>query len=68
MSESVTLVKKKSPVEDASSFLFKWDSVVREHYLPFEEKKLLLTQGINSLYHNVLTSFRDPVQFSHRYD
>ena len=62
-----TLVKTLSPVEDKSSFLFHWDSSVRKHFSAFEMHLATLKQGVASLYTNPLTSFRDPVQFGHRY-
>ena len=68
MSDTITLVKTQSPVEDTQSFLYKWDSAVRKNFLSFETAKSKLSEGINSLYHNPLTKFRDPVQFTHRYE
>ena len=61
------VVKKESPVEDAKSKLYKWDSAVRKYHANFEVKKAALWQGIGLLYKNPLTSFRDPIQFGGRY-
>ena len=47
--------------------LFKWDSLVRKHFCRFEADKTYQATGIESLYTNPTTSFRDPVQFGHRY-
>ena len=66
MSDPV-LVKTASPVTDTTSFLFKWDSLVRKNFWKYEADKTSLTRGIESLYSNPLTRFRDPVQFGHRY-
>ena len=60
-------MKTKSPVENQSSFLHKWDSSARANFMNFELQIAQLRQGIESLYSNPLTRFRDPVQFGHRY-
>ena len=59
MSIEATFVKSKSPVEDHSSFLYKWDSSVRQNFWAFESHISMLRQGIAALYTNPLTSFRD---------
>lgn len=66
MSEAL-LIKSQSPVEDQTSFLYKWDSLVRKNFWKYEADKKYLQDGIASLYTNPLTRFRDPVQFGHRY-
>ena len=64
---TATFVKTKSPVENQNSLLYKWDSSVRQNFCAFESNISQLKQGIQSLYSNPLTSFRDEVQFGHRY-
>ena len=64
---SVTFVKTQSPVEDTSSYLYKWDSAVRQNFWSYEASISQLKQGISALYKNPLTSFRDEIQFGHRY-
>ena len=54
-----TFVKSKSPVEDTSSYLYKWDSAVRKNFWQYEADLTALKQGISALYKNPLTSFRD---------
>ena len=55
------LVKTESPVEDKASFLFKWDALVRKDFWKFEADKGVLQMGLNGLYANALTKFRDPI-------
>ena len=66
MSEAL-LVKTQSPVQDQTSVLYKWDALVRKHFWRFEADKTYQANGLESVYSNPLTSFRDPVQFGHRY-
>ena len=61
------LVDSKSPVADKNSFLFKWDEAVRKTHNKYEVYLSNLREGIQGLYVNPLTSFRDPIQFGHRY-
>ena len=63
----ITLVKSASPVEDKASFLYRWDSLVRSNFVSNEANLTVLRQGLNALYTNPATKFRDPVQFAHRY-
>ena len=63
-----TLVKTKSPVEDTASYLYKWDSSVRQSFWAFEANISMLRQGISALYRNPFTSFRDETQFGHHYN
>ena len=60
MTETI-IVKTKSPVEDTSSYLYKWDSSARKYFSAFEQYTLGLKSGIDSLRSNPLTSFKDPV-------
>jgi hypothetical protein len=66
-SEVPMLVKTQSPVQDQTSFLYRWDTLVRKNFFKYEADISFLQQGINSLYSNPLTKFRDPIQFGHRY-
>lgn len=66
MSDPV-LVKTQSPIQDQASFMYKWDSLVRSDFWKYEADKSYLTKGLEKLYLNPLTSFRDRVQFGHRY-
>ena len=67
MSESPVMVKTLSPVEDQTSFLYRWDSMVRKNFWKYEADMTYLSKGLSALYTNPTTKFRDPVQFGHRY-
>ena len=59
MENQATFVKTKSPVEDTTSYLYKWDSAVRKNFWHYEAEIVALRQGISALYKNPLTKFRD---------
>ena len=63
----VIVVSGESPVLDQTSKLYRWDSSVRKHFNEFELSIAALGRGINMIYKNPLTSFKDPVQLGHRY-
>ena len=67
MTDSILVVKAESPVEDKSSKLYRWDASVRKYHAEFEASIAARKQGLSLLYKNPLTSFRDPIQFGHRY-
>jgi len=61
------VVKMESPVTDQQSKLYRWDASARRYFSEFELDRAALKQGVALLWKNPLTSFRDPVQFGHRY-
>jgi hypothetical protein len=61
------VVKMESPVADQKSKLYRWDASARHYFSEFELDLAGLKTGMALLYKNPLTSFRDPVQFGHRY-
>ena len=60
-------VSPESPVKDETSFLHQWDSTARKYFNHFEIHEQATRDGIRRLYHNFLTSGRDPIQYRPRY-
>ena len=60
-------VSAQTPVEDKNSFLYKWDSQARKYFNHFEIHKVAAKEGLQSLLQNILTRWRDPIQYRHRY-
>ncbi len=61
------IVDKTSPVTDKHSYLHHWDTAVRKNHTKIEVFLSNLKEGVQGLYKNPLTSFKDPIQFGHRY-
>lgn len=60
-------VTPESPVADKDSYLHKWDTQARKYFDHFEIHKQSAREGVRRLFQNVLTRFKDPIQYRHRY-
>ena len=60
-------VSPNSPVDDKQTFLYKWDTCARKYFDHFEIHKNSTRKGINALFSNFLTSWRDPIQYRNHY-
>ena len=60
-------VTPDSPVTDKDSYLFKWDTQARRYFDHFEIHKQSSREGVHRLFQNVLTRFKDPIQYRYRY-
>ncbi len=56
-------VDAESPVKDQNSFLYKWDSTSRYWFNHFEIHKKGAKDGLQRLFQNPLTRYRDPILF-----
>lgn len=63
----LVLVKRDSPVHEATSKLYRWDHSSRKYHIEFEASIAALANSVGCLYKNPLTSFRDPIQFAGTY-
>ncbi|CDW88091.1 UNKNOWN [Stylonychia lemnae] len=59
-------VSPESQVQNQESFLHKWDSTARRYFNHFEIHKQATREGLRRVFQNILTSFRDPIQYRHR--
>ena len=60
-------VNRASAVADRSSYLYKWDSAVRQNYQATENAKIQAKDGLQRLFKNPLTRVWDPIVFRGRF-
>ena len=60
-------VSQESQVQDKESYLHKWDTTSRKYFNHFETHKVAAKVGLQRLFHNILTSFRDPIMYRQRF-
>jgi len=53
-------------VGDRESYLYKWDKAARAYFNHFEIHKTAARHNVQSLLTNMLTSWKDPMQFHPR--
>jgi hypothetical protein len=54
-------------VQDSESYLHKWDTTSRRYFNHFEVHKQATKEGVHKLFQNLLTRWRDPIQYRNRY-
>ena len=60
-------VSQTSPVSDKDSYLYNWDTCARKYFSHFEIHKVSAKEGLQNLFKNMLTSFRDPIRYRDRF-
>ena len=59
-------VNQTSSVEDQTSYLFKWDTTARRYFSHFELHKNSAKEGLQRIFGNVLTNWKNPIAFRNR--
>ena len=60
-------VSQESQVQDKESYLHKWDTTSRKYFNHFETHKVSAKVGLQRIFENIFTAFRDPLKFRGRF-